>query len=63
MDTSEETSQSEYVLRPMSCELNQLSMPDGSAMLMQGRLCLVSMLFFMDIILPVTFYIFQEILQ
>lgn len=23
-------------LRPMNCEVNQLSMPDGSAMFMQG---------------------------
>ena len=63
MDTSEETPQNEYILRPMNCELNQLSMPDGSAMLMQGRLCLLSMLLFINIILPITFYIFQEILQ
>ncbi|XP_076233844.1 exosome complex component Rrp46 [Calliopsis andreniformis] len=33
----EETTENEFVLRPMNCELNQLSMPDGSAMLMQGN--------------------------
>lgn len=31
-----EESENEFMLRPMNCELNQLSMPDGSAMLMQG---------------------------
>lgn len=38
---SEETPEGEFRLRPMNCELNQLSMPDGSAMLMQGRLTLI----------------------
>ncbi|XP_076659812.1 exosome complex component Rrp46 [Halictus rubicundus] len=33
---TEESSENVFVLRPMICELNQLSMPDGSAMLMQG---------------------------
>ncbi|CAK9814023.1 Exosome complex component RRP46 [Anthophora quadrimaculata] len=33
---NEEVGESEFMLRPMNCELNQLSMPDGSAMLMQG---------------------------
>ncbi|KOX76988.1 Exosome complex component RRP46 [Melipona quadrifasciata] len=41
MDTSEETP-SEYILRPMNCELNQLSMPDGSAMLMQGNTAVIA---------------------
>lgn len=35
---SEEESENVSILRAMNCELNQLSMPDGSAMLMQGRL-------------------------
>ncbi|KAK9309452.1 hypothetical protein QLX08_000931 [Tetragonisca angustula] len=42
MDTSEETPQNEYILRPMNCELNQLSMPDGSAMLMQGNTAVIA---------------------
>ncbi|KAF3424063.1 hypothetical protein E2986_05214 [Frieseomelitta varia] len=42
MDMSEETPQSEYILRPMNCELNQLSMPDGSAMLMQGNTAVIA---------------------
>lgn len=33
----EDIETTEYRLRPMLCELNQLSMPDGSAMLMQGN--------------------------
>ncbi|XP_031833544.2 exosome complex component Rrp46 [Nomia melanderi] len=36
MRMTEEFVENEFQLRPMSCELNQLSMPDGSAMLMQG---------------------------
>ncbi|XP_003696793.1 exosome complex component RRP46 [Apis florea] len=35
-------SENEFVLRPMNCELNQLSMPDGSAMLMQGNTAVVA---------------------
>ena len=30
--------ESKFSLRPMSCELNVLSVPDGSSMLMQGKL-------------------------
>ncbi|XP_012275797.1 exosome complex component RRP46 [Orussus abietinus] len=30
------------VLRPMNCELNQLSMPDGSAMFMQGDTAVIA---------------------
>ncbi|XP_076165722.1 exosome complex component Rrp46 [Ptiloglossa arizonensis] len=33
---TEEVTETEHILRPMKCELNQLSMPDGSAMFMQG---------------------------
>ncbi|XP_076665637.1 exosome complex component Rrp46 [Andrena cerasifolii] len=33
---AEETEENEFILRPIKCELNQLSMSDGSAMLMQG---------------------------
>ncbi|XP_003395595.1 exosome complex component RRP46 [Bombus terrestris] len=39
---SEETPEGEFRLRPMNCELNQLSMPDGSAMLMQGNTTVVA---------------------
>ncbi|PBC33819.1 Exosome complex exonuclease RRP46 [Apis cerana cerana] len=37
-----EESENEFMLRPMNCELNQLSMPDGSAMLMQGNTAAVA---------------------
>lgn len=33
---TEKLESSELALRPINCEMNQLSMPDGSAMLMQG---------------------------
>lgn len=33
---AEKAKDNEFVLRPINCEMNQLSMPDGSAMLMQG---------------------------
>ena len=36
VDMAEETEENEFILRPIKCELNQLSMSDGSAMLMQG---------------------------
>ncbi|XP_076637754.1 exosome complex component Rrp46 [Colletes latitarsis] len=39
---TEEAAESELVLRPMNCELNQLSMPDGSAMFMQGDTAVVA---------------------
>lgn len=35
---AEEIEENEFILRPIKCELNQLSMSDGSAMLMQGKL-------------------------
>lgn len=38
---TEEVTETEHILRPMKCELNQLSMPDGSAMFMQGRLIVI----------------------
>lgn len=38
MKMTEEFVENEFQLRSMNCELNQLSMPDGSAMLMQGKL-------------------------
>ncbi|KAF7386193.1 hypothetical protein HZH68_013325 [Vespula germanica] len=37
-----DTVEKELKLRPMLCELNQLSMPDGSAMLMQGDTTVVA---------------------
>ncbi|XP_029041317.1 exosome complex component RRP46 [Osmia bicornis bicornis] len=39
---SEDAKENEFVLRPINCELNQLSMPDGSAMLMQGDTAVVA---------------------
>ncbi|CAL7950052.1 unnamed protein product [Xylocopa violacea] len=39
---SEETTENEFILRPINCELNQLSMPDGSAMLMQGDTAVIA---------------------
>ncbi|XP_017890063.1 exosome complex component RRP46 [Ceratina calcarata] len=39
---SDEAAKNEFILRPMSCELNQLSMPDGSAMLMHGDTAVVA---------------------
>ncbi|KZC06535.1 PREDICTED: exosome complex component RRP46 [Dufourea novaeangliae] len=39
---TEEMAENEVLLRPMNCELNQLSMPDGSAMLMQGDTAVVA---------------------
>nr|XP_033338332.1 exosome complex component RRP46 isoform X1 [Megalopta genalis]XP_033338333.1 exosome complex component RRP46 isoform X1 [Megalopta genalis] len=39
---TEEANSNEFMLRPMSCELNQLSMPDGSAMLMQGDTAVIA---------------------
>ncbi|XP_053984647.1 exosome complex component RRP46 [Hylaeus anthracinus] len=38
---TEEATKTDIVLRPILCELNQLSMPDGSAMLMQGDTAVV----------------------
>ncbi|XP_043679404.1 exosome complex component RRP46 [Vespula pensylvanica] len=37
-----DTVESEFKLRTMLCEMNQLSMPDGSAMLMQGDTTVVA---------------------
>ncbi|XP_046831912.1 exosome complex component RRP46 [Vespa velutina] len=38
----EDITTTEYMLRPMLCELNHLSMPDGSAMLMQGDTAVIA---------------------
>ncbi|KAG7202737.1 hypothetical protein KM043_009911 [Ampulex compressa] len=39
---TEEETETECTLREMNCELNQLSMPDGSAMLMQGTTTVIA---------------------